>query len=122
MDSKSEIFSIIVHAIFLVAFLFECYRTFFGSDKHAKTIRRKLLYKFKYPLFWLYCLGFIFISFIIENNYFTKDINKDLINNIRKSIKLGWIVFITTFFAQAGYTISLACIVVFLALYFKIFI
>lgn len=122
MDTKSEIFSITVHAIFLIAFLFECWRTFFGSDKHAKIVRNKLLYKFKYPLFWVYSLGFIFVSFIIESDYFTKDINKDILQNIRKSIKLGWIVFITSFFAQAGYTISLGCIVVFLALFFKIFI
>lgn len=122
MNQISENFSIFIHGFFLCAFLFEVFRTFFGKDKHSKIVRDKLLYKFKYPLFWIYCLGFIFISLFVELDYFTKNIDKELIYNVRKSIKLGWIVFITSFFAQAGYTISLGCIVVFLALFFKIFI
>ena len=120
MEISTNNLSFVIHSIFLSLFIFEILKLLFGKDVGSSFARKQFKKKFTRPLFWFYLIIFIIISLILNNDDLMKNIDNKKLAIFKQSINLGWVVFITTFFAQAGFTIALALIVAFLYMFFKI--
>jgi hypothetical protein len=120
MELYTNTVLLIVRTILLFLLLFEFFKLIFSKGKRVKTARAKFMYKFTYPIFWIYIIIFLGLTIFINNNYLMKYVDKNTLTTLRESIKLGWAAFIIEIFAQAGFTIGLAVIVSFLYLFFRI--
>ena len=120
MEFNTKSLTIGLHVIFLLLFIFEVFKLLFGKDIGSSYARKQFKKKFTRPIFWSYLTIFVIITIFLNNKDLMKNIDNDKLNIFKQSINLGWVVFVTTFFAQAGFTIALAVIVAFLYMFFKI--